>query len=77
MNTSVQSRLPDETLTPSYDFQDTNIPVVVIVPFGNHNDPQELGRYQNLSVALKIVSDMKLPEYRIYSLITGDRLQLH
>ena len=52
--------------------------VVVIVPFGNYNQPQELGRYKNLDVATNIVSSLTgLPEYKMFYLDTGEEVTIH
>lgn len=61
----------------SVDYTSSTDPVVVIFPSGNYNEPKELGRYKNLSVAIKIASTFKLPEYKVFSLETGDEIRLH
>jgi hypothetical protein len=55
-------------------YQKASEPVVVIYPSGSYNEPVELGRYKNLNVAVKIASTFKLPEYKIFSLETGDEI---
>lgn len=59
-------------------------PVVVYIPVGNYNDLKEFGRFKNLSVAMTILSSFNnpdefggIPEYHIFSLETGAKIQLH
>lgn len=61
-----------------------NEQVVVFMPFGNYNQLTELGRYKNLEVAMKIMSSInhpdnafKIPEYKIFSLETGEEIFVH
>ena len=51
--------------------------VVVIVPMGNYNQPQELGRYMHESIARSIVSALALPEYKMFFLDTGEEVLVH
>lgn len=51
--------------------------VVVIVPVGNYNQPQELGRYMHESIARNIVSALELPEYKMFFLDTGEEVLVH
>jgi hypothetical protein len=66
---------PTQELDLSYFY--TNSPVIVIIPSGNYNEPRELGRYKNLSIAMKIVSSLGVPEYRVFSVDSGEELQIH
>jgi hypothetical protein len=51
--------------------------VVVIVPMGNYNQPQELGRYMHESIARNIISTLALPEYKMFFLDTGAEVLVH
>jgi hypothetical protein len=51
--------------------------VVVIVPTGNYNQPQELGRYMHESIARSILSVLNLPEYKMFFLDTGEEVLVH
>ena len=69
--------------SPSFSIHGANPPalryreVVVIVPTGNYNQPQELGRYMHESIARNIVSTLALPEYKIFFLDTGEEVLVH
>ena len=65
-------------------YHSTNGPVVVYTPVGNYNELKEFGRFKNLGVAMAILSSFNnpddfggTPEYHIFSLETGAKIQLH
>lgn len=65
-------------------YHSANDPVVVYMPVGNYNDLKEFGRFKNLGVAMAILSSFNnpddfggTPEYHIFSLETGAKIQLH
>jgi hypothetical protein len=55
-------------------FPPTDEQVVVITPSGAYNEPHELGRYNSYKIAVKIVQSLSLPEYKIFSLGSGEEL---
>jgi uncharacterized protein YifN (PemK superfamily) len=51
--------------------------VVVIVPMGNYNQAQELGRYMHEIIARNIIRVLNLPEYKMFYLDTGEEVLVH
>jgi hypothetical protein len=70
-----KSAIPETTRGQYHRFVDRE--VVVITPVGNFKDFAELGRYKNYEVASAIVTNLDIPEYKIFHLDTGEEVKVH